>query len=64
MHKNNQIPYPQPILRCDYDQAYQSMYDSSYGTGFVFYDDEELETDDGYDTTHLPVMDISPSGLN
>lgn len=49
------------FLHCSYEEAYESIYDSSYGACFVFYDEEELETDDG--CSLIPSSDISPSGF-
>lgn len=63
MHTQKQTPHLQPALRCDYDRAYESIYDSSYGAGFVFYDEEELTTDDGYNIVDIPAFDIMPSGF-
>ena len=54
MHTQKHTPHLQAILRCDYDRAYESIYDSSYGTGFVFYDEEEFETDDGCSIGIMP----------
>ena len=48
MHAHPSTLQPMQPLRCDYDHAYESMYDSSYGTYFVFYDEEEYEADNGY----------------
>lgn len=63
MHLHNQTPHLSPLLHCDYDHAYESIYDSAYGTGFVFYDEEELITDDGCEVSNLPASDIMPSGF-
>lgn len=49
-------------LNCHYSTGYESIYDSSYGTNFVFYDEEELEGDDCA-LPEIPSPTIAPSGL-
>ena len=62
MHVCPNTPQLQPGLHCDYNNAYESIYDSSYGANFVFCDEEEIETDDGYIPTQIPNGNMMPSG--
>lgn len=64
MHVSQKTPQLLPVLRCDYDHAYESIYDSGYGTCFVFYDEEEFETNDGYSSPQISNGNMMPSGFS
>jgi hypothetical protein len=56
-HKNNL----QHSYRFSYNSVYEEIYDSSYGTGFVFVEEDETFTDDiDFDSSISP---LAPSGF-
>ncbi|MBM3887159.1 hypothetical protein FJ364_04470 [Candidatus Dependentiae bacterium] len=62
MNLHTNAPHSLPFLHCDYDHAYESIYDSSYGSNFVFYDEDELVPDDGYDIMQISDGTMVPPG--
>lgn len=47
-----------PIQACDYGSSYTAIYDSNYGPGFVFVDEDELCSNDN-EPSYLPLNPAS-----
>ena len=47
----NNFHNPSSKHACDYSSAYAAIYDSSYGAGFVFVDEDEYCSDDNTSTS-------------
>lgn len=43
MHQTTHQPY---TYHLSYDTVYEDVYEPSYGVGFIFYDEEELSSDE------------------
>ena len=53
----------QPRLCC-YDTSYQPMYQPSYDTGFVFYDEDELNDCDDVEVTEINDLGQLPGNMH
>ena len=50
----------QPFIHCSYDSGYEEIYQPTYDVAFIFYDEDELESDDTYND-FIPPLPITSS---
>jgi hypothetical protein len=57
------LPSPLPPLHCSYDSGYEEIYQPTYDVAFVFYDEDDIESDDT-DNDFIPPLPIAGSLTN
>ncbi len=61
MHSYVHQENTKPILHCNYSNSYATMYDSVYGTSFIFYEEELAYEQDFRSHSSMPsAADFSP----